>query len=509
MVGDLRRTFIGWLKKTEMDLKREKENMALERQQFEDEKTKVWKQFMAEKAIEYEKIKHERRQVETEGAAALKQIQVERDDHRRKLGQERQNLENEIETNRRKMLLEREKFRAEFEGFENERRRIVDTAIATETMVDLNVGGTIFETSRHTLVQQKNSLLEALLSGRHKVARDRQGRIFIDRDSELFRSILNFLRKPTVPPTPKDSAESEALCKEADHYGVRFFPFPLVFACGGHNSIEHLKAMEVLDVGQQCWRPCRPMQTERSYFGAAVLEKRLHLFGGQNLEYKSLVEMESYDCLTDRWMLGSPLNNPRRNCCATSYNERMFAIGGFSGSAILSSVEAYDPRMKSWMPIADLNTPRSAAAAAVHDNKIYVLGGTSGARLSTIETYEFRMNKWETHKVDMLETRSAGCCCSCYGMLYALGGTDQASSVHNSVEVLEPEAAGWSFRKNMLMPRMDAACCVVSESIMCGGGQAGEVMNSTEFYMPEEDSWQPGPNMLFPRYGHAYLQLSL
>eukprot|EP00916_Digyalum_oweni_P023908 GHVL01039586.1.p1 GENE.GHVL01039586.1~~GHVL01039586.1.p1 ORF type:complete len:320 (+),score=79.04 GHVL01039586.1:55-1014(+) len=241
MVGDLRRTFIGWLKKTDADLRKDRETLRHERQLFEEEKTKIWKQFVAEKSREYEKIQNERRQMEMEAATALKQLQVEREDHRRKIAQEKSTFSQEIEQNRRKMLMEREKFRAEYEAFELEQRRIVDANIATETMVDLNVGGIIFETSRHTLVQQAGSYLEALLSGRHKISRDRQGRVFIDRDSELFRIILNFLRNPEAPPQPRDSAESEALCKEADHYGVRFFPFPLVFACGGHNGIEHLR----------------------------------------------------------------------------------------------------------------------------------------------------------------------------------------------------------------------------------------------------------------------------
>lgn len=88
-------------------------------------------------------------------------------------------------------------------AFDSERQRIVDSSIATETVVDINVGGVVFESSRQTLTQQKGSFLEALLSGRHHVSRDRQGRIFLDRDAELFRIVLNYLRQPTAPPQPR------------------------------------------------------------------------------------------------------------------------------------------------------------------------------------------------------------------------------------------------------------------------------------------------------------------
>ncbi|CEM14152.1 unnamed protein product [Vitrella brassicaformis CCMP3155] len=509
MVGDLRRTFIGWLKKTESDLRRERDTLRQERQSFEEEKARVWKQFMTEKTVEYEKIKEERRKAESEMMTALKQVQIEREDARRKINEERGKLDQEKEQQRRKHLLEREKFRQEYEAFEVERRRIVDSNIAAETMVDLNVGGVIFETSRHTLIQQSGSYLEALLSGRHPVSRDRQGRIFIDRDSELFRVVLNFLRNPAVPPTPRDDSESVSVCKEAEFYGIRFFPFSLVFAVGGHNGMEHLRAMEVLDVGQQCWRPCRPMTTERTYFGSAVLHNRLYVYGGQNLDYKALCETEVYDCLRDNWMLGPSLNVPRRNTCGAALGERLFAIGGFDGANILSSVESYDPRMKNWMEITPLTTPRSSALCSVQGDRLFVLGGTRGERLRTVETYEARMNKWEAFSADMIEVRSAGSSVSCLNHVYSLGGTDNSQQVHDSLEVLDPDTLNWSFRKSMTLQRMDCAAVVISDSIMVGGGQHGDVLNATEFYRPELDEWQAGPPMMFPRYGHSYLLVNL
>ena len=69
--------------------------------------------------------------------------------------------------------------------------RYKQQVLAAEEIVDLNVGGITFETSKKTLCKQPGSYLEGLLSGRENVGRDRNGRIFIDRDSESFRTILN------------------------------------------------------------------------------------------------------------------------------------------------------------------------------------------------------------------------------------------------------------------------------------------------------------------------------
>jgi len=509
MVSDLRRSFVGWLKKIEMGLKQHHSDLRRSRQSFEEEKLSVWQQFMAEKHREVEKIREDRRRSEEETAVQLRQVQADVEEARRRINEERSRLQEETSQKRRTVAHEYEKFKQEYSLFEAERNRIVCPEIAAETTVELNVGGTIFQTARSTLVQQSGSFLELLLSGRPQISRDRCGRIFINRDPEHFRTILNFLRNPQTPPMPRDAVESEMLVREASFYGVHFFPFSLVFACGGHDGYEHLRAMEVLDVGNQCWRPCKPMSTERAYFGASTLRNRLFLFGGQNLDYKALCELEIYDCLLDTWVAGPSLSVPRRNCGSVELGGRMYSIGGFDGSKIINSVEAYDDRMRGWMQLEPLPAPRSSAMACAHNEKVWVLGGTSGTRLRSLDVYDPRAARWETSKVDMTEVRSAGQACSCVRHLFSLGGTDNDQNVHVSMECMDVDTGLFSPRSSMQEARMDFGCVVIADSVMVGGGQNGSVLSTTEFYRPELDKWQAGPSMMFPRYGHQYLNCTL
>eukprot|EP00931_Biecheleriopsis_adriatica_P100856 TRINITY_DN76097_c0_g1_i1.p1 TRINITY_DN76097_c0_g1~~TRINITY_DN76097_c0_g1_i1.p1 ORF type:complete len:614 (-),score=139.38 TRINITY_DN76097_c0_g1_i1:73-1914(-) len=509
MVSDLRRSFVGWLKKSEMELKQHKSDIRRGRQAFEEEKLSVWQQFMAEKQREVEKIREDRVRAEEETAAQLRQVQADIEEARQRINEERLRVEQEGAQRRRTVAHEYEKFRQEYGLFEAERQRLANPQLAAEATVDLNVGGTVFETARSTLVQQQGSYLESLLSGRYQISRDRYGRIFINRDPEHFRTILNFLRNPHTPPMPRDSAESEALVRESTFYGVHFFPFPLVFAVGGHDGYEHLRAMEVLDVGNQCWRPCRAMGTERTYFGAATMKSRLHVYGGQNLDYKALCEVEIYDCLRDSWESGASMRFPRRNCAAAELEGRVYAIGGFDGTRIINSVEAYDSRLKSWMQMEPLPTPRSSAMACSQGGKVWVLGGTSGTRLRTADVFDPRANRWEAVKTEMFDVRSAGQAASCVNHVFALGGTDNEQRVHFSTECLDPDEGAFSKRAPMQEARMDFAAAVISDSIMVGGGQNGSVLSSTEFYRPELDEWQAGPSMTIPRYGHQYLLCSL
>jgi len=509
MVSDLRRSFVGWLKKTEMEVKQQRTDLRRSRQVFEEEKLSVWQQFMTEKQREVDKIRDDRRRGEEETAAQLRQVQADVDEARRRINEERSRVDKDGSQRRRTVAQEYEKFRQEYGLFEAERQRLAAPQLAAETMIDLNVGGQVFETARATLVQQKDSYLGTLLSGRYQLSRDRSGRIFINRDPEYFRLILNFLRNPQTPPMPRDSAESEALVREAGYYGINFFPFPLVFACGGHDGYEHLRAMEVLDVGNQCWRPCKPMNTERTYFGGATIRSRLHLFGGQNLDYKALCELEIYDCLRDTWEAGASLTCPRRNCASCEHEGRIYAIGGFDGTKILNSMEAYDSRMKGWMLLEPLPTPRSSAMSCVIGGKLFVLGGTSGTRLRTVDIFDPVANRWDIGKAEMLDVRSAGMACNCVNHLFALGGTDNDQRIHYSVECMDTEGTHFSARNTMQESRMDFAVTVISDSIMVGGGQNGGVLSSTEFYRPELDEWQVGPSMMFPRYGHQYLLVTL
>jgi actin-related protein len=512
MVGDLRRIFIGWLKKTELELAREKALLEKSKVDFEEEKARTKAQLDEERRKDADRSREERKRNDMEVQTQLRQIQVEREEARKRLDEERSKRRSEWEEDNRKLLLERERFRQEQEGFAHEKKRIVEHNIATESMVELNIGGTNFQTSRSVLSQQPDSFLAGVVSGRHQVNRDKSGRIFIDRDGDQFKSIVNFLRNPSKPPSVRDSTESELLASEAAYYGIHFFPFPLVFAIGGHNGIEHLRAVEVLDAVNECWRPCRSMATERVYFGGASASSRLYVFGGQNLEYKALCETEIYDCLRDEWLLGPELNVARRNCAGASLEGRIYAVGGFDGTGLLNSVEAYDPRMKNWAELAPMSTARSSASAVAYDGKIFVLGGSSGQRLNSVEYLDVKMNKWVPFKASMGEARSAGACAAVLNRIYAIGGTDNTQAIHASVEMLVGEEGTWSYRSNCHNARMDLSACGVADStVLAGGGQSlgGEVLNQTEMYFPELNQWQAAPAMLVPRYGHAHLSVSL
>jgi len=510
-VKEFEETFEAWVEKQQAQIDEGWAQLRRERALFEDDKERMRKDLHLELQGEHDRLHQHRRRAEVERESAMEQIKAERDGHKAWLDHTRGTGRDGHRMEMQKFAMERERFQRAIEASHKERQQVLESNQDTEAAVEINIGGTIFQTSRYSLMRQPGSLLERLMAGRVPAPRDKHGRVFLDRDPKIFALLLNFLRSPKAPPVVNDGVTSQAINREAEFYGIRFHPFPLAYAFGGHNGDRHLNTMEVLDVENKGWRSCQQMSTPRSYLAAEALHGRIYAYGGGNHEYKAMCNTECFDCLCGTWVDGPDLLLPRRNCASAMFDNRVFAIGGYDGNEITQAVEAYDPRMKSWMPLESLTTPRSSACASVIDGGIWVMGGTKGERLRTVERYDLRMNKWQPIRADMLEVRSTAKAAVCGQRLYVLGGTDQRQRIHCSVECCSPEyRTPWSFVEPMPEPRMDFGCCTVGESLMVSGGQAGGmVLPTTEFFRPDLDEWQAGPMMLSPRHGHALLLVNL
>ncbi|KAI6190230.1 BTB domain-containing protein [Aphelenchoides bicaudatus] len=84
-------------------------------------------------------------------------------------------------------------------------------------IVTLNVGGQRFSTSKSTLTWIPDTFFTSLLSGRIRTAEDDTGAKFIDRDPQLFRRILNYLRTKQVD---LSNISVKMLLHEAEFYGI-------------------------------------------------------------------------------------------------------------------------------------------------------------------------------------------------------------------------------------------------------------------------------------------------
>jgi len=95
-----------------------------------------------------------------------------------------------------------------------------------DQLVKINVGGTRYITTRSTLVSKGENFFTVLLDNDEgngvPCLRDEQGYIFIDRDGELFRHVLNYLRTGKL--FKPDTLSTVQLEFELDFYQIRRGP---------------------------------------------------------------------------------------------------------------------------------------------------------------------------------------------------------------------------------------------------------------------------------------------
>jgi len=122
---------------------------------------------------------------------------------------------------RERVLLEQERtqFVNESRQMQTNLKAAPPAAPVPDTVVDLNVGGRTFTTSKATLCQVPGSLLEAMFTGQQSVAKDGAGRYFIDRNPKHFESILEYLRTQKIQP-PSSLEERRGLKVEAEFFGL-------------------------------------------------------------------------------------------------------------------------------------------------------------------------------------------------------------------------------------------------------------------------------------------------
>ncbi|CAF4181636.1 unnamed protein product [Rotaria sp. Silwood2] len=129
-------------------------------------------------------------------------------------------------------------------------------------IINLNVGGQRFSTSRQTLTWISDSFFTAMLSGLISTNRDEQGYIFIDRDPKLFSIILNYLRTKELD---INGCDLHMLKHECEFYGVQ----PLIRRLQLCEDLEHSQCGDVLFNGYI--NPPHSTNTQVSYESTQLL----------------------------------------------------------------------------------------------------------------------------------------------------------------------------------------------------------------------------------------------
>ncbi|EFA76274.1 hypothetical protein PPL_10035 [Heterostelium album PN500] len=188
-------------------------------------------------------------------------------------------------------------------------------------IIELNVGGKHFMTTLQTLTQYSDSFLGVMFSNRFQLSFDKKGRVFIDRDGDLFHHILSFLRSGSdnVGFTTKDS-HFHLIINEFQYFGL----------------LHHL----ILSSSRPFYQSITP-PSKFSFSRVALLSGHIYIFGLRN----SAPLVEIYNPLMNRWDSNRTDMFPIRGPYISMALE-LYACGD-----TLAELKQYDTKMNKWITV--------------------------------------------------------------------------------------------------------------------------------------------------------------
>jgi N-acetylneuraminic acid mutarotase len=85
--------------------------------------------------------------------------------------------------------------------------------------------------------------------------------------------------------------------------------------------------------------------------------------------------------------------NVRRGChTVAALGGVLYAIGGYNGDRMVSSVEIFDPRRNSWRVGDPMNFPRGYASTVTLGDNVFVIGGLQSSEkfMDSVEVYNVK-----------------------------------------------------------------------------------------------------------------------
>lgn len=269
----------------------------------------------------------------------------------------------------------------------------------------------------------------------------------------------------------------------------------------------------------ETWEVVTKMPCERHHHAVAVLGGFLYVAGGErtNDHKSSENEVYRYDPRTDAWLQVASMRFKRQSFQLVGLNGMLYALGGrMDKQESLKVVERYNPNTDNWEEVAPLSSPKRCVAATVLNGRIYVVGGSGNKMVSSkVERYHPAENKWQPRK-SLNIPRFFSQLVQVKGSLLVIGGAtinDEGTiSCVEAVEKYSPTADTWTYACNMLTPRAEFGCSLLSDVVyVCGGynWNSGERLTSVECLDLDTMIWTKLCNISQPLTGIACCTLTL
>jgi len=188
-------------------------------------------------------------------------------------------------------------------------------------------------------------------------------------------------------PTPRGAAAAVAVGHKIYVVGGAKIPSGTELPDGlnPRSPIEILATTEVFDTKTNTWTTLKPMTLPRNHLDVAYLDGKLYAIGGKVGScfpggFGSNVPMtESYDIAHNTWSTMAPMPTARSGMGAAVIDNKIYVIGGegFAGEkgGVFRTNEAYDPNSDKWVEEPPMPTGLQGFAKGVLDGKLYAVSG--------------------------------------------------------------------------------------------------------------------------------------
>ena len=208
-----------------------------------------------------------------------------------------------------------------------------------------------------------------------------------------------------------------------------------IYLIGGFGTTTNRPVTTVhrYDTGTKRWSEAAPLPAPRGGHAAAVLNGRIHVFGGGN-SMSTIDDHSIYDPQSNTWTAGAPLPRKMGSPAAAVVNGKLYSIGGRSGPNDFGDVHIYDPGTDRWTPGPAIPA-RGTGGAAVSNGSILYFGGESQqaqAVLGDVLRLDPGASEWTKEAPSMPIARNYARVVTFNGAIYVVGGSTEYGASHSS-----------------------------------------------------------------------------
>ncbi|XP_063687772.1 kelch-like protein diablo isoform X3 [Bolinopsis microptera] len=195
-----------------------------------------------------------------------------------------------------------------------------------------------------------------------------------------------------------------------------------IYIAGGQSdSGTRLDTTFVFDGILSIWASLQEMPTVRVKSAAARFGNFLYVSGGQK-DRHTMNEVIRLNIHRDLWETVNPMIHARHSHGMVTAGQKIFAVGGDSGTGPVATAEVFDKGTGQWSEIASMSNARFGCQLVAIKSQVYVTGGWNGRRaLHECEKYNEENDSWGY--ISPMATRRYGHMAVSFGSkIYVLGG---------------------------------------------------------------------------------------